>query len=135
MADWVRRIDRNGDQQVDADEVPVELIVNGRPVATKRIPADGRVSELVFDAPKVPRSSWVAARIHPHAHTNPISIIIDGKPIRASRNSARWCLAGVDQCWKEKSPSYAPEELEQARADYEHARQAYRRIIDECEVD
>ena len=116
-------------------EVSVELIVNGRPAATKTLKADGAISKLVFEAPELPRSSWVAVRIHPHAHSNPIAVLIGGKPIRASRNSARWCLAGVDQCWKEKSQFYAPEELEQARADYEHARQAYRRIIEESEVD
>ena len=117
------------------EEIAVELIVNGRPVATKPLAADGRTTKLVFDAPDLPRSSWAAVRIHPHAHSNPIAVLVDDKPIRASRNSARWCLASVDQCWKEKSPSYAPAELEQARADYEHARSVYRKIIEESEVD
>ncbi len=117
------------------EAVPIELIVNGRPVDAKSLRAGGTVSEVVFDAPDLPRSSWVAVRIHPHAHTNPLYVMIDEKPIRASRNSARWCLAGVDQCWKEMSSTYAAAEMEQAKADYEHARQVYRRIIEEGEID
>lgn len=119
----------------DKEEVPIELIVNGRPVETQSLKADGSTNEVMFNAPKLDRSSWVAVRIHPHAHTNPINVLIDGKPIRASRNSAQWCLTGVEQCWKEKSPSYAPAELAQAQADYDHARKVYQKIIEESEVD
>ena len=32
-------------------EVPVELIVNGLPVATRNLPADGRVHDLEFNVP------------------------------------------------------------------------------------
>ena len=68
--------------------MPVELIVNGYPVATKEIPADGSVSKLSFDY--VPeRSSWVAVRIFPAAHTNPIFVEVDGQPIRAAGYQAR----------------------------------------------
>ena len=42
--------------------VPVELIVNGRPVDKKTIVADGRVTELTFEITPE-RSSWVALRI------------------------------------------------------------------------
>ena len=116
-------------------EVPVELVVNGRAVAQRMIRADGRLGELVFEAPEISRSSWVAARIHPHAHTNPINVIVDGEPIRASRNSALWCLASLEQCWRQKAPTYAKEELAQAEADYEHARSVYKKIIEESTVD
>ena len=77
-------------------EVPVEVIVNGYPVARKNIAADGRIQDLAFEIPIV-SSSWVALRILPSSHSNPIFVVVDGKPIRASRRSAEWCLKGVDQ--------------------------------------
>jgi hypothetical protein len=109
----------------------VELIVNGYPVETRSIAADGQTREVFFST-EIDRSSWVALRIFPHAHTNPFFVLVDGSPIRASRASAEWCLRGVDQCWKEKQRTYAAAELAQAVVDYNHARVVYRRILDEC---
>jgi hypothetical protein len=115
-------------------EVPVEVIVNGYPVARKNIVADGTLRDVSFDV-KVDRSSWVALRILPSSHTNPIFVLVDGKPIRASRRSAEWCLKGVDQCWSQKQKFIRAKEKEQARLAYDHARAAYRKILAECEVD
>ncbi len=109
----------------------VELIVNGLPVAKQVVPSDGTLTRLTFSAPEINGSSWVAIRHFPSAHTNPIRVIIDGKPIRASKDSAAWCLAGVDQCWKQKASSYAEAEQGEAKAAYDHARETYRRIIAE----
>jgi len=47
----------------------------------------------------IPHSSWVAVRILPSVHTNPIWVEVAGKPVRASRKSAEWCLKAVDVCW------------------------------------
>ncbi|MEQ8209448.1 MAG: CehA/McbA family metallohydrolase [Lacipirellulaceae bacterium] len=110
----------------------VELIANGYPVATMEIPADGSLQEVELSA-EVDRSSWLAMRIFPHAHTNPFFVIVDDKPIRASKASAEWCLRGVDQCWKEKKPTYDEDEQHDARQAYEHARQVYKTILAECE--
>ena len=78
----------------DTKKVPVELIVNGFAVETKEIEADGNVHDLKFDfTPE--RSSWVALRIFPAAHTNPIFVEVDNKPIRASKKSAKWSLEAV----------------------------------------
>ncbi|HXG49228.1 MAG TPA: CehA/McbA family metallohydrolase, partial [Methylomirabilota bacterium] len=115
-------------------EVPVELVVNGYPVAKKNLVADGRLREIEFDA-AIERSSWVALRILPSSHTNPIFVLVDGKPIRASRRSVEWCLKGVEQCWKEKQRFIKPAELEDAMAAYAHARATYQRLLAECEVD
>ncbi|HEY8258303.1 MAG TPA: CehA/McbA family metallohydrolase [Gemmatimonadales bacterium] len=114
--------------------VPVELIVNGVPVAKQTLVADGVMRSLTFEAP-IARSSWVALRILPSSHTNPIWVRVGGRPVRASRRSAEWCLEGVDQCWSQKEQFIAADELDQARADYEHARQTYRRLLAECDVD
>lgn len=115
-------------------EVPVEVIVNGYPVAKKNIVADGKLRDVSFNV-KIDRSSWVALRILPSSHTNPIFVLVDGKPIRASRRSAEWCLKGVDQCWSQKEKFIKAGEMEQARLAYDHARAAYRRILGESEVE
>lgn len=121
--------------RIDATrEVPVEVIVNGYPVARKNIVADGKLRDVSF-AVKIDRSSWVALRILPSSHTNPIFVEVDDKPIRASRRSAEWCLKGVDQCWSQKEKFIKAGEMEQARLAYDHARAAYRRILSESEAD
>jgi hypothetical protein len=111
-------------------QVPVELIVNGKPVARREIVADGTVQDVSFDA-KVERSSWLAVRILGSSHTNPIFVLVDGKPIRASRQSAEWCLAGVNQCWTQKAPKISKAELADAQAAYDHAREVYTKLIAE----
>jgi hypothetical protein len=113
-------------------EVPVELVMNGKPVARKNIVADGSIQEVAFDVP-VERSSWLAVRILGSSHTNPIFVLVDGKPIRASRESARWCLAGVNQCWTQKAPRISKAELPEAKAAYDHAREVYTKLIAECD--
>ncbi len=110
--------------------VPVELVVNGEAVARQEIEADGQVRPVRFEVP-VARSSWVALRILPAAHTNPMFVIVGGRPVRASRQSAEWCLAAVDRCWSQKAPRIAPAERDAAAAAYEHARNAYRRLLAE----
>ena len=80
---------------------------------------------------KLDRSSWVAMRILPSSHTNPVFVVIGGKPIRASKASAEWCLKGVDQCWSQKKRFIPAGEMKDAESAYDHARQAYRRILAE----
>lgn len=121
-------------RQEQGDPAPVELIVNGYPVAQQLLPQDGQTRELVFET-RVERSSWLALRMFPGAHTNPIWVVVDGQPVRASRRSAEWCLRGVDQCWKQKERIYAEGEREEARRAYEHARVTYRRILAEARSD
>jgi hypothetical protein len=83
----------------------------------------------------IERSSWVALRIFPSVHTNPVFVLVEGRPIRASRRSAEWCLTGVDRCWQEKQRTYAAAEQDQAQQAYEHARDVYRTILGESEAD
>jgi hypothetical protein len=111
-------------------EVPVELIVNGSPVAVQKLVADGTMKTLTFDV-NVERSSWIAARIIPSSHTNPVFVMVGGKPIRTSRQSAEWCVNAVNQCWTQKSARIRPSELEDARKAYDHARQVYRQRLAE----
>jgi len=118
----------------DSREVPVELVVNGRAVARRNVPADGQVRDVAFDV-ALDRSSWVAVRILPSSHTNPIFVLVGEKPVRASRRSAEWCLAAVSQCWTQKAPHISVDELGAARQAYDHAREVYHRLIDECEAE
>jgi uncharacterized lipoprotein NlpE involved in copper resistance len=103
-------------------------------VASETIAADGTLRDLSFDVPIV-RSCWVAVRILPSSHTNPVWVLVGGRPVRASRRSAEWCLKGVDQCWSQKERFIAAAEREQAMADYEHARRTYRRLLAESDED
>ncbi|MGH9630218.1 MAG: CehA/McbA family metallohydrolase, partial [Bryobacteraceae bacterium] len=118
----------------DTRRVPVELVVNGQAVARQEIEADGKTRPISFEH-KVDRSSWIALRILPSSHTNPIFVLVADKPVRASRKSAEWCLRAVDQCWKQKSGLIRPEERAEALQAYEHARKAYRQRLEESAVD
>lgn len=112
-------------------KVPVEVIVNGYPVARKEIEADGDLADISFDLP-IEKSSWVALRILPSAHTNPIFIEVGGQPIRASVKSAEWCLAGVKQCRTQKLRFMGQNEIADFHTAYDHAEQTYTRLIEEC---
>ena len=115
-------------------KVPVELIVNGQAVERQEIVADGEIVNLQFEA-SIDRSSWVALRIFPSSHTNPVFVIVDGKPVRASRRSAQWCLDAVEVCWNEKVGRIREEERNAAREAYDVAQQAYQKILEESDVD
>jgi hypothetical protein len=115
-------------------KVPVEVIVNGKAVARKEIVADGMERAVTFDVP-VQASSWVCLRIFPSSHTNPVFVLVDDKPIRASKKSAEWCLKAIDKCWQQKKRGIRQSEQEQAAAAYDKARKAYRKILAECAAD
>jgi hypothetical protein len=117
-----------------SNKVPVELIVNGKAVAKTEIAADGEVNDLKFDyTPE--RSSWVALRIFPSSHTNPVFVEVDNKPIRASQKSAQWCLDAVDVCWNAKVNGIRASERDAAKAAYDVARKEYKKILEESAKD
>lgn len=112
-------------------KVPVELVVNGEPAARQEIEADGKIQPLRFDLP-IRQSCWIAVRILPSSHTNPVFAVVDRHPMRPSCRSAAWCLAGVNQCWAQKSPNISKVELVAAKQAYDHARQFYQKLIAQC---
>ncbi|MGH9454663.1 MAG: CehA/McbA family metallohydrolase, partial [Terriglobia bacterium] len=112
-------------------KVPVEFVLNGKAVARQEIVADGSVQQLRFDVP-IRQSGWMAVRILPSSHTNPIFAVVDGDPMRASCRSAEWCLAGVNQCWTQKSPRISAGELPAAKQAYDQARDFYKNLITNC---
>ena len=110
-------------------KVNVELIVNGESVDKKEIVADGKWKDVTFNY-SITRSSWVALRVYPSSHTNPVFVILDGKPIHELK-SAEWCRKAVDQCWKMKKGNIRAEEQPAAEEVYIKARNVYDKIIKE----
>ena len=113
-------------------EVPVEFLVNGRVVATERVIADGTPRPLRVRLPMA-QSGWVAVRILPSSHTNPVFVIVDDTPMRPSKASARWALDAVERCWTQKKNNIREAERAAAAAAYDHARAVYRRLLAESE--
>ncbi len=131
----------------------VEIVVNGYPVASKELPADDKQHDLTFDIP-IERSSWVALRQFPQLHTNPVNVIVDEKPIRASRRSALWCIGTIEQLWRVRGPGtvesgtlmlptwqvkagpnapfIADAERAEALTTFQRAIETYRKIAAEC---
>jgi hypothetical protein len=109
----------------------VELIVNGKAAAFRDVPADDKVHDLTFDV-DVERSSWVALRHFPQMHTNPVNVLVAGKPIRASRASALWCIGTIEQLWRVRGQGIAAEEREEAHKTFLQAIEVYRKIVAEA---
>jgi len=111
-------------------EVPVEFLVNGHVVATRRVLADGKPHDLRITLP-VARSGWIAARILPSSHTNPVFVTVDQQPMRPATASARWALEAVERCWRQKMSNIGAAERAAAAAAYDHARAVYRKLLED----
>jgi hypothetical protein len=79
----------------------------------------------------IDQSSWVAVRILPSVHTNPIFVHVADEPIRANARSAQWCLDAVKTCWDSKVGMIRQEEREAAKQGYDQAEAIYRTILEE----
>lgn len=119
------------DERYAAGKRQVELVVNGSVVASREVRADGREHEVEF-AVTVEKSSWVALRQFPQLHTNPVTVLVAEKPIRASRESAIWALGCIDQLWRVRSGRIAAAERGDAERAYAEARALYRRVAEEA---
>jgi hypothetical protein len=110
----------------------IELVVNGKAESHRTVPADGRCHDVAFEV-SIERSSWVALRHFPQLHTNPVDVLVAGRPVRASRRSALWCMAALEQLWKTRSRAIAASEREAARQAFDQAVQIYRKIAEEAQ--
>jgi hypothetical protein len=110
-----------------SQKLRVELIVNGNPVDTAEMTADGKWQKINF-LYAVERSAWIALRIFPSSHTNPVFISVDNKPIIV-KESAEWCRKAVDQCWKMKQSNIRTEDRKAAMEAYDRARNVYDGLI------
>ena len=70
----------------------------------------------------------------PHTRTR-FFVVVDGKPIRASKRSAEWCLAGVKKCRDHKRRFMGDDEIDDFNETYDHAEKVYRQIIAESVAD
>ena len=107
----------------DSRKVPLEIIRNGVVVDRREIEADGKVQSITEDI-DIPESSWVAVRILPSVHTNPIWVQVGDQPIRVAK-SAKWCRKAVDICWEAKKKAIRESERPAAEAAYQKAREYY----------
>jgi hypothetical protein len=121
-----------GAQAPTGDTRKLELVVNGKVVASKDIPADDKVHDVSFDV-NIDKSSWVAIRHFPQMHTNPVNVIVGGKPIRASRESAKWCVGVIEQLWKVRGQGIKAEERGEAEKTFQKAIEIYKKIVEESE--
>ena len=94
--------------------------------AQQAVAADGHPHDLEFKIP-IAASSWVALRQFPQLHTNPVDVIVAGKPIRASADSARWCEETIHLLWKNRHEFIREAERDAARQEYDRAIEQYRR--------
>lgn len=108
----------------------VELVVNGKAVATRKVPADNKEHDIAFDVP-IERSSWIGLRQFPQMHTNPVTVIVGNQPIRASRKSALWCIGTIEQLWQVRNGVIAKTEREEAHKTFLRAIDQYRKIAAE----
>jgi hypothetical protein len=106
------------------------LVMNAEVIARSEIAADGLPHEVQFEA-SIEQSSWLAVRVLPSMHSNPIFVQVDGQPIRASRRSAEWCRDAVDVCWNQKRNQIRQEEIGAAKEAYDQAREIYSKIASE----
>jgi hypothetical protein len=107
--------------------VPLELLVNGRVVETRNLQADGTLRDVSFEVP-VEQSAWVALRILPSSHTNPIWVKVADQPVRV-KSSIEWCLEAVERCFQQKIGRIRLPEQGEMRRTYDAAKAEYQRLL------
>ena len=110
--------------------VKVELIINGEVAESQMIVADSGWNSLTWNV-DIQQSSWLAVRVFPSLHTNPIFVRVGDRPVRVNAKSAKWCRDAVDVCWNRKKPLIRPTELAEAEAAYNKARAYYDVVLKE----
>jgi hypothetical protein len=112
-------------------ERKVEIVANGRTVASAQVPADGKIHALKFRLP-INRSSWVALRQFPQLHTNPVNVHVGNAPIRASRRSALWCIETIERLREQRRNSIREPERAAAMQAYDEAVEKFQRLAAEA---
>ncbi len=113
------------DRWIAGGQRMVELVANGVVVASQSVPADGQTYDLEFQIP-IQQSSWIALRCFPQLHTNPVNVIVSGKPLRASAASARWCEETIHQLWRMRINNIAASERPEAEQTFRKAIEEFR---------
>jgi hypothetical protein len=126
IGDTVTLHGSRSNEWVATGERVVECVVNGRVVASQRVVGDGKLQSVEFDL-KLEDSSWLAIRVFPSMHSNPIEAIVRQQPIRASKQSARWCIETIEQLWNQRERNIVSTEREQAREAFQFAINEFRK--------
>ena len=108
----------------------VEFVMNGKVIKAMEIPADGKIHDISFNH-EVNQSSWIALRSYPQMHTNPVNIKVGGKPIRVSKDSAKWCIGVIEQLWRVRKNAIAENERGEAEKTFLKAIEVYKKIASE----
>ncbi|MSR51463.1 MAG: hypothetical protein CK551_03270 [Planctomycetaceae bacterium] len=108
----------------------VEFVMNGKVIKAMEIPADGKIHDISFNN-EVNQSSWIALRSYPQMHTNPVNIKVGGKPIRVSKDSAKWCIGVIEQLWRVRKNAIAENERGEAEKTFLKAIEVYKKIASE----
>lgn len=108
----------------------VEFVMNGKVIKYMEIPADGKTHDISFNH-EVNQSSWIALRSYPQMHTNPVNIKVGGKPIRVSKDSAKWCIGVIEQLWRVRKNAIAENERDEAEKTFLKAIEVYKKIVSE----
>ncbi len=121
----------NGGKLPKGNKRMVEVVVNGRVIATQEVPADDKEHDLTFTL-SIEKSAWIAIRHFPQMHTNPVEVIVNNQPIRASRKSALWAIGTIEQLWRVRGGGIAVLERPDAERTFQWAIERYKKIADEC---
>ncbi len=113
--------------------VNVEIVANGKVVATKPMLADGSPHTMDFMIP-VERSSWIALRLMGGGHSNPGYVIVDNEPIRPSRSSVEWSQRALLQAYDSQSGQWSEADAPVAAAAFQYAYAVYDSILKESEA-
>jgi len=80
---------------------------------------------------QIPPIDKVVLRHFPTLHTNPVNVVVGGKPIRASRESAKWCVGVIEQLWRRRETAIDAADRPEAERTFQAAIETYRRIAAE----
>jgi hypothetical protein len=61
-----------------------------------------------------------------------VNVLVGGKPIRASKDSAKWCVGVIEQLWRARAREIAAAERPEAEATFQKALGMYRQIAAEA---
>jgi hypothetical protein len=112
--------------------VVIEVIVNGKAVASQQILADGSIQRIKMDI-QMQRSGWVALRLMGGGHSNPIYVLVNNQPVRGSRSSVEWSLQALIRAYQAGSVGWNPSVAPLAASAYDYALAVYDRILRETE--
>jgi hypothetical protein len=85
-------------------------------------------SSLFIKSDSDTKASWIAFRIFPSAHINPVFVLVNNKPIHVQK-SAEWCLQALDKCGKMNQKNIRAEKRSAAEALYDNTRKIYDEIV------